>query len=70
MGEMIYKTLGKTGLKVSIIGFGTSPLGNEFGETDPAEGERAMHHAIERGINYFDVSPYYGRTHLGGETAW
>ncbi|GAH92876.1 unnamed protein product, partial [marine sediment metagenome] len=28
---MIYKVLGKTGLKVSIIGFGASPLGAEFG---------------------------------------
>jgi len=59
---MICKTLGKTGLKVSIIGFGASPLGNEFGAADPQEGQRAVHYAIERGINYFDVSPYYGRT--------
>ena len=59
---MEYRTLGKTGLRVSIIGYGASPLGNEFGETDVAEGVRAVHHAIERGINYFDVSPYYGRT--------
>jgi L-galactose dehydrogenase len=59
---MIYKTLGKTGLRISIVGFGASPLGNEFGAADPAEGQRAVHYAIERGINYFDVSPYYGRT--------
>jgi len=59
---MIYKTLGKTGLQVSLVGFGASPLGQEFGRIDPAEGKRAVHHAIERGINYFDVSPYYGRT--------
>ncbi len=58
----MYRSLGKTGLKVSIIGFGASPLGNEFGPADAAEGARAVHHAIERGINYFDVSPYYGRT--------
>lgn len=62
MSEMIYRTLGKTGLRVSIIGFGASPLGNEFGPADVAEGERAVRYAIERGINYFDVSPYYGRT--------
>jgi L-galactose dehydrogenase len=37
-------------------------LGNEFGTADPKEGIRAVHYAIERGINYFDVSPYYGRT--------
>jgi L-galactose dehydrogenase len=60
--EVIYKVLGKTGLKVSIVGFGASPLGNEFGTADPKEGERAVHYAIERGINYFDVAPYYGRT--------
>ena len=59
---MIYKVLGKTGLKVSIVGFGASPLGNEFGTADPKEGERAIHYAVERGINYFDVAPYYGRT--------
>ncbi len=28
---MEYRTLGKTGLKVSVIGYGSSPLGNEFG---------------------------------------
>jgi L-galactose dehydrogenase len=59
---MRYKPLGKTGIAVSVIGFGGAPLGNEFGGVDPAEGERAVHLAIERGINFFDTSPYYGRT--------
>ncbi|MFQ5795812.1 MAG: aldo/keto reductase [Candidatus Bipolaricaulia bacterium] len=59
---MIYRTLGNTGLKVSVLGFGASPLGNEFSVIDPQEGDRAVHYAIERGINYLDVSPYYGRT--------
>lgn len=59
---MIYRELGKTGLNVSIIGFGASPLGHEFGTIDEAEGTRAVHLAIDKGINYFDVSPYYGRT--------
>ena len=62
MTGMRYRTLGRTGLEVSILGFGASPLGNEFGQADPREGERAVHLAIERGINYFDVAPYYGRT--------
>lgn len=62
MSEMIYKVLGKTGLKVSVVGFGASPLGHEFGLIDPDEGKRAVHYAVERGINYFDVAPYYGRT--------
>ena len=59
---MRYKPLGKTGIAVSVIGFGGAPLGNEFGGVDLAEGERAVHLAIERGINFFDTSPYYGRT--------
>lgn len=62
MADMIYKTLGKTGLRVSVIGFGASPLGSEFGTIDPAEGQRAVYYAIDNGINYFDVAPYYGRT--------
>ena len=59
---MEYRTLGKTGMKVSIIGYGVSPLGNVFGETDEAEGIRAVRYAIEHGINYFDVAPMYGVT--------
>jgi len=59
---MQYRPLGKTGMEVSIVGYGASPLGNEFGPADEAEGVRAVHYAIDHGINYFDVSPYYGRT--------
>ncbi|RME83825.1 MAG: hypothetical protein D6775_07125 [Caldilineae bacterium] len=59
---MIYRKLGRTGLTVSIVGFGASPLGAEFGKIDPAEGKRAVDYAIDHGINYFDVAPYYGRT--------
>jgi L-galactose dehydrogenase len=59
---MEYRTLGRTGLEVSKLGYGGSPLGNEFGDADPLEGERAVHCAIDLGINYFDVAPYYGRT--------
>jgi len=57
-----YRPLGMTGLSVSILGFGASPLGDEFGRTDLDEGIRAVHRAIDLGINYFDVAPYYGRT--------
>ena len=59
---MIYRTLGRTELQVSVVGFGASPLGDEFGASDPAEGRRAVDTAIDAGINYFDVAPYYGRT--------
>lgn len=59
---MQYRKLGRTGLNVSVIGYGASPLGNAFGEIDPSQGTRAVHLAIDRGINLFDVSPYYGLT--------
>lgn len=62
MGEMIYRQLGKTGLSVSILGYGASPLGNEFGPADEQEGRRAIARAVDLGVNYFDVAPYYGRT--------
>ncbi len=59
---MLFRTLGKTGLLISRIGFGASPLGDVFGVTDPLEGVRAVHRAVDLGINFFDVSPYYGNT--------
>lgn len=59
---MEYRVLGKTGLRVSVIGFGASPLGNEFGAVDPKEAESAVRIAVEQGVNFFDVSPFYGRT--------
>lgn len=59
---MRYERLGKTGLDVSVIGFGSAPMGNEFGAIDEAEAERAVAFAIDNGINFFDSSPYYGRT--------
>jgi L-galactose dehydrogenase len=57
-----YRALGKTGLEVSAIGFGAASLGEEYGPIDPVEGERAVRYAIDQGINYFDVAPYYGGT--------
>ena len=59
---MQYRTLGNTGLNVSIVGFGASPLGNVFGPVTPAEANAAVAHALDSGINLFDVSPYYGLT--------
>jgi L-galactose dehydrogenase len=59
---MQYRKLGRTGLQVSLLGFGTAPLGDVYGAIDPLEGKRAVHFAIEHGINFFDSSPYYGLT--------
>jgi L-galactose dehydrogenase len=59
---MRYRGLGRTGLEVSILGFGGSPLGGVFGEVDASECIRTVHAAIDSGINYFDVAPFYGLT--------
>jgi len=59
---MRYKELSKTGLKVSEISFGAASLGDEYGPIEPTQGERAICYAIDKGINYFDVAPYYGGT--------
>ena len=56
------RPLGKTGLEVSEIGNGAATLGDEYFKFDPAEGTRAVHAAIDAGVNYFDMSPVYGRT--------
>jgi len=59
---VIYRTLGKTGMSVSSIGFGGSSLGGAFGPIDEGEGIQAVHAALDAGINFFDTAPYYGAT--------
>ncbi len=59
---MQYRVLGKTGLRVSVLSFGASPLGGVFGHVDESEGIRAVHRAVDLGMNFFDVSPFYGLT--------
>jgi aryl-alcohol dehydrogenase-like predicted oxidoreductase len=59
---MEYRVLGKTNLKVSVLSYGASPLGGVFGSIDEAEGIRTVHTALDLGVNYLDVSPYYGNT--------
>jgi L-galactose dehydrogenase len=59
---MNYRTLGKTELKVSVLSYGASPLGSVFRDVDEAEGIRTVHTALDLGINFIDVSPYYGLT--------
>lgn len=59
---MEYRVLGRTGLQLSVIGFGASTLGGVYGEVIERESIRAVHTAIDLGINFIDVAPYYGRT--------
>ena len=57
---MEYRELGKTGLRLSALGFGASSLGGVFHSLREEDGIRAVFAAIEGGINFIDVSPYYG----------
>ncbi len=59
---MEYRKLGKTNELVSVLGFGASPLGNVFDICEEQEGITTVHHAIDHGVNFFDVSPFYGIT--------
>ena len=62
---MIYNEIGKTGMRVSNLSFGASSLGGVFHSVREDEGIRAVHVAVDGGINFIDVSPYYG--HLKAE---
>ncbi|MDR3094176.1 MAG: aldo/keto reductase [Bacteroidales bacterium] len=62
---MEYREIGKTGMKVSNISFGASSLGGVFHSLKEESGIAAVHTAVDNGINFIDVSPYYG--HLKAE---
>ncbi len=63
---MEYREIGKTGMKVSALSFGASSLGSVFRATKESEAIEAVHVAVDNGINFIDVSPYYG--HYKAET--
>lgn len=63
---MVYNDLGKTGMKVSNLSFGASSLGGVFHGINEADAIKAVFTAIDNGINFIDVSPYYG--HYKAET--
>ena len=63
---MQYREIGKTGMKVSELSFGASSLGGVFHDIDEGRAIEAVYAAIEGGINFIDVSPYYG--HYKAET--
>jgi len=59
---MEYRVLGKTGLKVSALSLGGSPLGGVFGPVEDSQAIKAVHTAFDLGINYVDTSPFYAAT--------
>lgn len=62
---MEYREIGKTGMKVSNLSFGASSLGGVFHSLKEETGIEAVNTAVSNGINFIDVSPYYG--HLKAE---
>lgn len=63
---MQYREIGKTGMKVSALSFGASSLGGVFHEVDEGRAVDAVYTAVDCGMNFIDVSPYYG--HYKAET--
>jgi aryl-alcohol dehydrogenase-like predicted oxidoreductase len=66
---MQFRTFGRTGLKLSVLGFGCGAVGGFMVRGDPAEQERTIARAIANGVNYFDTAVQYGNgeseTNLG-----
>jgi len=58
---MELRPLGRTGLKLSRLGFGASSLGQEFRQVDLQEALKSVRVALDLGMNFIDTSPFYGR---------
>ena len=54
------RRLGRTGLEVSVLGYGAGAVGGLFTKGAAADQERAVVRAMEAGINYFDTAALYG----------
>ncbi len=58
---MLYRKLGRTGLKVSVLSQGGAAFGQQYGPVSVAEAADCVHSAIDSGINLIDTSAYYGK---------
>jgi len=57
---MNYRTLGRTGWKISEISFGAWAIGGSWGDVSDAESMAALHAALDGGVNFFDTADVYG----------
>src|SRR5512132_2227987 len=61
---MRYRPFGRTGLQVSAVGFGCWPMaGDRYGAIEDDEAVKAIHRALDRGVNCVDTAPAYGAGH-------
>jgi aryl-alcohol dehydrogenase-like predicted oxidoreductase len=60
---MQYRELGKTGIRVSEIGFGGWGIGGGWGNQDDGAALAALQHAFDLGVNFFDTALGYGDGH-------
>jgi len=60
---MQYRPLGRTGFRVSTVSFGAWAIGGTWGPVDDAESLRALHRAVDRGVNFIDTADVYGDGH-------
>jgi aryl-alcohol dehydrogenase-like predicted oxidoreductase len=57
---MTYRRLGRTDMAVSAISFGAWAIGGFWGEVDDEASIRALHAAIDEGVNFIDTADVYG----------
>lgn len=62
-GEMNYRQIGSTDLKVSELSFGTWAIGGSWGTTNDQESLKALDYAMGEGVNFFDTADVYGDGH-------
>ncbi len=61
---MRYRPFGRTGLQVSAVGFGCWPMaGDRYGAIEDDEAVKAIHRALDKGVNCVDTAPAYGAGH-------
>lgn len=60
MDHMQYRTLGRTGIKVSPYALGTLMFATSIGNPDPADSVPVIHKALDAGINFIDTADVYG----------
>jgi aryl-alcohol dehydrogenase-like predicted oxidoreductase len=78
---MEYRRLGRTDMSVSVISFGAWAIGGSWGTVDDEQSMRALHAAIDAGVNFIDTADVYGdgrserlvarlRRERPGDTIW